>query len=111
LEEPTPVGWQRARLLGRSWKDAAEGAYDRVFAPQDTHGQAWVAVAGSRWTVETSFEEAKGEVGRDPYEVRSWEGGYRPITRVMAALAAVHARLQADGTPKKRPLLRTCSWP
>jgi SRSO17 transposase len=30
-----------------------------------------VRVAGSRWTIESSFEAAKGEVGLDDYEVRS----------------------------------------
>jgi SRSO17 transposase len=44
-------------------------------------------VAGSRWTVESGFEEAKGEVGLDQYEVRSWTGWYRHITLAMWALA------------------------
>jgi SRSO17 transposase len=33
-----------------------------------------VQIAGSRWTVEQCFEEAKGEVGLDQYAVRSWTG-------------------------------------
>ena len=46
-----------------------------------------VRVAGSRWTVESSFEAAKGEVGLDHYEVRSWTAWYRHITLAMWALA------------------------
>jgi SRSO17 transposase len=46
-----------------------------------------VRVAGSRWTVESSFEAAKGEVGLAQYEVRSWTAWYRHITLAMWALA------------------------
>jgi SRSO17 transposase len=46
-----------------------------------------VRVAGSRWTIESGFEAAKGEVGLDHYEVRSWTGWYRHITLVMWAYA------------------------
>ena len=42
---------------------------------------------GSRWTVEQCFEEAKGEVGLDQYEVRSWQGWDRHITLSMLAHA------------------------
>ena len=44
-------------------------------------------MAGSRWTVESGVEEAKGEVGLDQYEVRSWTAWYRHITLAMWALA------------------------
>lgn len=33
-----------------------------------------VRVAGARRTIEESVETAKGEVGLDQYEVRSWHG-------------------------------------
>jgi SRSO17 transposase len=42
---------------------------------------------GTRWTVEQCFEEGKGEVGLDHYEVRSWQGWYRHITLCMLAHA------------------------
>jgi SRSO17 transposase len=48
-------------------------------------------VAGARWAIEESFETAKGEVGLDHYEVRSWAGWYRHITLSMLA----HAYLSA----------------
>ena len=31
-------------------------------------------VAGTRWTIEDAFKEAKREVGLDEYEVRLWVG-------------------------------------
>ena len=47
-----------------------------------------------RWMVEECFEAAKGEVGLDQYEVRSWHGWYRHITLAMTA----HAFLVAECT-------------
>ena len=46
-----------------------------------------VRVAGTRWAIEECFEEAKGEVGLDQYEVRRWDGWYRHITLAMLAHA------------------------
>ena len=48
-----------------------------------------VQVADRRWAIEECFEEAKGQVGLDQYEVRRWDGWYRHIT--LATLA--HAYL------------------
>jgi SRSO17 transposase len=95
LDEPAPEGWQRALWLRRSLSDPTEITYYRVFAPLARGLSEWVAVAGQRWAVEMSFEEAKGEVGLEQYEVRSFSGWYRHITLAMAAhafLAAVKAR-------------------
>ena len=58
-----------------------------MFAPQATALATVVQVAGRRWTIEQCFEEAKGEVGLDQYEVRSWTGWYRHITLAMWAYA------------------------
>jgi transposase InsO family protein len=46
-----------------------------------------VEAFGARWTVEQCFEEAKGEVGLDEYEVRSWHGWHRHVTLSMLALS------------------------
>ena len=46
-----------------------------------------VGVAGTRWAIEECFEAAKGQVGLDHYEVRSWHGWYRHMTLAMAAHA------------------------
>jgi SRSO17 transposase len=54
-----------------------------VFAPQHATLAAVVRVAGPRWTIESGFEAAKGEVGLDHYEVRSRTGWYRHITLAM----------------------------
>ena len=52
-------------------------------------------MAGSRWTVESRFEAAQGEVGLEQDEVRSWTAWYRPITLALGALAL---RIMRAGT-------------
>ena len=44
-------------------------------------------IAGARWAIEECFEEAKGQVGLDQYEVRKWDGWRRHITLAMLAQA------------------------
>jgi SRSO17 transposase len=38
-----------------------------------------VRISGMRWPIEIIFEEAKGEVGFDHYELRSWLGWHHPM--------------------------------
>jgi len=87
LAKPSEPGWRRWLLVRRSVSTPTELQAYVVFAPQATTLEAAVRVAGSRWTIESGFEAAKGEVGLDHYEVRSWTGWYRHITLVMWALA------------------------
>ncbi len=99
LASPKISGWQRWPLIRRSLDvgaDPAEMAYVLIFAPTGTSLEAMVEVFGARWTVEQCFEEAKGEVGLDEYEVRSWHGWYRHITLSMLSLAFLTA-LRASG--------------
>jgi SRSO17 transposase len=71
-------------------------AYVLVFAPTDTSLEKMVEAFGARWTVEQCFEEGKGEVGLDEYEIRSWHGWFRHITLSMVALA-LFAALRVNG--------------
>jgi SRSO17 transposase len=87
LAAPWQPDWRRWLLVRRSLSDPAELTAYVVFAPHATTLATVVQVAGSRWTIERSFEEAKGEVGLDHYEVRSWTGWYRHITLAMWAYA------------------------
>jgi SRSO17 transposase len=92
LIAPQAAGWGRWLLVRRSLSTPTELTAYVVFAPQATTLEAVVPVAGSRWTVESGFEEAKGEVGLDHYEVRSWTGWSRHITLAMWALALLTMR-------------------
>ena len=58
-----------------------------TLAPEGTELATLVQVAGTRWTIEACFEAAKGEVGLDEYEVRSWTGWHRHVTLAMLAHA------------------------
>jgi SRSO17 transposase len=87
LAEPLEPGWRRWLLVRRSLSEPADLTAYVVFAPQPTTLEEMVRVAGSRWTVESNFETAKGEVGLAQYEVRSWTAWHRHITLVMWALA------------------------
>ena len=73
-----------------------------VFAPHESALEVVVRVAGSRWTVESCFEAAKGEVGLDQYEVRSWTGWYRHITLAMWAYALLTV-LRGAHLPPEEP--------
>jgi SRSO17 transposase len=57
-------------LARRKTSDPDELAYYVCFAPADTSLVTLVRVAGCRWRVEEAFEQAKGEVGLDHYQVR-----------------------------------------
>jgi SRSO17 transposase len=87
LAAPLAPGWCRWLLVRRSLTTPMELTAYVVFAPQAATLPKVVGVAGSRWTIESGFEEAKGEVGLDQYEVRSWTAWYRHITLAMWALA------------------------
>lgn len=105
LAPPIHPAWRRWLLVRRSISQPTELTAFVVCAPQATSWAEAVHVAGTRWTIESSFEAAEGEGGLDHYEVRSWPGWYRHITLVMwayALLAVVRARhLQELPLPKK----------
>jgi hypothetical protein len=44
-----------------------------------------VRVSGLRWPVETALEEAKGELGMDHYETRTWRGWHHHMTQTFLA--------------------------
>jgi SRSO17 transposase len=98
-------GRQRWLLFRRSVSDPTEVAYYVVSGPEKTSLEEIVRVAGTRWAIEESFESAKGEVGLDHYEVRSWDGWYRHITLAMLAhayLTVVRARAVSEAKADKQ---------
>jgi SRSO17 transposase len=97
-----PAGWGRWLLARRSPSDPTELAYYRVFAPADTPLADVVRAAGSRWSIEESFERAKGEVGLDQYEVRHWEAWHRHITLALLAHAYLEVTRLAATLAEKR---------
>ena len=78
-------------LIRRSRKDKTDCAYYVVFAPVQANLADLARVAGRRWTIEDCFQAAKGEVGLDHCEARSWHGWHRHVTLAMLALAYLAA--------------------
>lgn len=87
VNRPPQQGWRRWVLVRRKLDEPTELTAFAVFAPETTDLATMVPVAGSRWAIEVTLEAAKGEVGLDHYEVRSWTGWYRHITLAMWAHA------------------------
>ncbi len=104
LPEQAEAASGRARwvLIRRSLSEPSKRAYYRASGPAQTTLAELVRVAGSRWKVEEGFEQAKGEVGLDQYEVRNFRAWYRFITLALLAHAAlVVMHMQAKVQEKK----------
>jgi SRSO17 transposase len=111
----TAPGWEKGLLIRRSLAAPQELAFYLTHAADGTALADLVQVAGTRWAIEACFEAAKGEVGLDQYEVRSWTGWHRHVTLAMLAhayLAALrkvvvgggaHARPDGRAAPAHRP--------
>ena len=103
-------GFRGALLVRRSIAKPTELTFYLTHAPEGTALAELVRVAGARWSIESLFEQAKGEVGLDHYEVRSWVGWHRHTTLAMLALAYLAAVRKAAGAggcgprgPRRRP--------
>lgn len=89
LPEVTGTGQARFVLLRRSLSDPSQHAYYRVAGPATLTLAEVVQIAGRRWTIEEAIEEAKGEVGLDQYEVRTYRAWYRFMTLALLAHAVL----------------------
>ena len=97
-----PAGWAKGLLVRRKLDEPDELAFYLTLAPEGTDLATLVRVAGTRWTIESCFEAAKGEVGLDEYEVRSWTGWHRHVTLAMLAHAYLAVvRAAAVGGPDR----------
>ena len=118
-------GFRRGLLVRRSIADPARLTFYLTHAPERATLAELARVAGARWAIESLFERAiaqrsvpkgaaakaaaRGEVGLDRYEVRSWVGWHRHITLAMFALAHLAAVRKAaiggcgPGEPSGRP--------
>jgi SRSO17 transposase len=103
-----PPGRATGLLVRRKLDEPDELTFYLTLAPEGTDLATLVRVAGTRWTIEACFEAAKGEVGLDEYEVRSWTGWHRHVTLAMLAHAylAVVREVAAGGRATTRPRRR-----
>src|SRR3712207_7578199 len=104
-------GWRMGLLIRRSTAEPDDLAYYLTHAPEGTALARLVRVAGTRWAIENCFEAAKGEVGLDEYDVRSWVGWHRHITLAMLAHAFLAVLRQAalGGSGRARPRRRAAA--
>jgi hypothetical protein len=113
-------GWQKGLLIPGSRVEGIPGqdrdrrkinkpeefTFYLTLAPVATTLAELVRVAGTRWVpgldpgIESCFEAAKGEVGLDEYEVRSWTGWHRHITLAMLAHAYLAVLRKTAGGEK-----------
>jgi SRSO17 transposase len=95
-------GWRKGLLIRRKLAHPEVFTFYLTLAPEAAGLSDLVRVAGTRWTIEACFEAAKGEVGLDQYEVRSWIGWHRHITLAMLAHAYLAVLRCAAGGEKRR---------
>jgi SRSO17 transposase len=102
------AGFQCALLVRRSVAEPTELTFYLTHAPEGTTLAELVRIAGTCWSIESLFEQAKGEVGLDHYEVRSWVGWHRHITLAMFGLAYLAAvrKAAAGGCDLRKPRRR-----
>jgi hypothetical protein len=81
--------------------DPSELAFYRCYATRAVTLAELVRVAGSRWSIEETFQATKNEVGLDHYQVRLRVAWYRHITLAMVARA--HLDLLAAAQPAGPP--------
>jgi SRSO17 transposase len=61
-------------ILRRNFENPLVIKYYFSNAPANSSLSEFIRISGMRWPIESIFEEAKGEVGMDQYEMRSWLG-------------------------------------
>jgi SRSO17 transposase len=96
--------WVHAVLARRHPERTDELAFSLVYARKDTPLGEVVRAAGARWTIDDMFKLAKGQVGLDHYEVRSWQGWYRHITLALLAFAVLTISARHHTPKKGRPM-------
>ena len=106
-DDPGTAQWLLAR---RGLGDPTELAYFRASGPAATTVAELIRVAGLRWAIEVGFEDAKGVVGLDHYEVRKWTPWHRHITLALLAHAYLTVtRHAAAGEADQKGGPPTCS--
>lgn len=79
---PGPEVWL---IIRRNLEDPSVVKFYFSNAPAETPLIEFVRISGMRWPIEIIFEEAKGEVGFDHYELRSWLGWHHHMLLVSLA--------------------------
>jgi SRSO17 transposase len=97
LSEACAPGMQRWLLIRRGGDDGDDPRFFLAHGAEGTSEAELLRVCGVRWQIEECFAQAKGEVGLDQYEVRTWDAWHRFVTLCLLAHAGlVVMRLAAN---------------
>lgn len=89
-------------MVTKTTDAVAEYRYYFSNAEENVSLQEMAHAANARYWIEDAFERAKGKVGLDHYEVRSWSGWHHHITLCLLALYFLvleHRRLSQSTPP------------
>jgi SRSO17 transposase len=89
LSEACAPGMRRWLLIRRGGDDGDGLRFFLAYGPEDTSEAELLRVCGVRWQIEECFAQAKGEVGLDQYEVRTWDAWHRFVTLCLLAHAGL----------------------
>jgi SRSO17 transposase len=94
-------------IMVRRNDSTQELAYYRCWSARPVPLRTLVRVAGRRWTIEESFQAAKGQAGLDEHQVRTWTSWRRWVILSMLAMAflAVTCANERDNTPAPQDLI------
>lgn len=99
-------------LLIRRRPRHGELAFYRCYSPTPVRLGELVRVAGRRWTIEESFQAAKGLAGLDEHPLRRWLAWRRWTLLAMLAhalLAVIAATERAQHPPQPGLIALTCN--
>ncbi len=108
LSEECTEGMGRWLLIRRNADEPDKNAYWLAYGPAETNEEELVRVCDTRWQIEECFAQAKGEVGMDQYEVRTWTAWHRFVTLCLVAhayLSVVRHAARQEETEEKGALI------
>ena len=97
IDSPASSTGHRSLLIRRN-RRTGELAFYRCYSAGPVPLSVLVRVAGRRWTVEETFQSAKGLTGLDQHQVRRWTSWHRWVTLTMLA----HAFLAVTTATERR---------
>jgi SRSO17 transposase len=103
---PRPAQW-----LLIEWPDGESAPTKFVLStmPKSTSCKQLVRTFKSRWRIERSYQDLKGELGLDHYEGRSFLGWHHHVSVVLACYAFLVAELERSSPPSARKTRRARS--
>jgi SRSO17 transposase len=102
LSNACATGMRHWLLVRCDAEDPDEHAYFLAYGPEETTEAELVRVCTTRWQIEEGFAQAKGEVGLDQDEVRTWEAWHRHAPLCLLAHAYLVVMRQAAQREERR---------